>query len=153
MSKKQKVAVVGWLGTVEYPTLGKKFSADISAYPVEMRDELTRHGWKQKFGDAMSGKTAGEKFQMVQRIHDGLMTGQWELTGTPDLTPIICEAVARIKRYKLADVIVAATGNEGLVKTWGADLKVRAEILKIRAERAAKIAAESKDEIEVPGLK
>ena len=42
-----------------------------------------------------------------------------------------------------------AEANEEMVKTWGANLKVKAEILKIRAERAAKFAAESDEEVSI----
>lgn len=150
MAKKQKVSVVGTVLTVEYPSIGKKFVFDYSKAPREMRVEAERHGWKQKFGDAKSGESAAEKFAMVQRIHAGILENQWELTGTPDLTPIICEAIARIKKVPLVRVTNAATvAGPEQVKKWGAELKVKAEILKIRAEKAAKAAEEDEDELDI----
>lgn len=148
MAKKQSVTMVGTILTVEYPTIGKKFIADTSKYGSPILDCATRHGFKQKFGDAASGGTAAEKYAEVQRIHDSLLAGEWERTAAPDLTPIICEAVSRIKKLKLPAVLKVAEANEEIVKTWNSNPRVRAEILKIRAERAEK-AAEAADEIEI----
>lgn len=149
--KKQTVGVVGSIVTVSYPTIGKAVSIDYSILSPEMKLQAGLHGLKQKLGDAASGDSPQEKYLMASRIVAGLRENQWELTSTPvDLTPIICEAVSRIKKLPLAKVEKAAAGNEETVKTWGSNPKVRAEILKIRAERAAKIAAEADDlEIEI----
>lgn len=150
MAKKQRLSVVGTVLTVEYPTIGKKFTTDYSKYPAAIQVCALAHGYKQKFGDAKSGESPAEKFAEVQAIHASLLAGEWERTVTIDLTPIICEAVARIKRMPLAKVQKAAEGHEEKVKDWGSNPKVRAEILKIRSERAAKLAEEAEDvEIEV----
>lgn len=148
MAKKQKVSVKGMVGTVEYPTIGKTFSADISKYPEEMKTELLLHGWKQKFGDAESGGTPAEKYAMVQRIHENLLAGQWELTGTPDLTPIVAEALSRIKKVKVDKILPILEKEPEKVKEYASNPKVKAEIAKIRAEKAAK-AAEGADDIDI----
>ena len=148
MAKKQKVAVVDGILTVEYPTLGKKFVADLTKYSDGIRQQAMDHGFKQKFGDAASGKTATEKYEMVQRIHAGLLEDQWELTSTPDMSGIVVEAVCRLKKLKEAAVRAAIEKNEGKLKEWSANASVKAEIAKIRAERAAK-AAEEADDIEI----
>jgi hypothetical protein len=145
MAKKQKVAVVGWVLTAEYPTIGKKFSADISKYPQAMKDELCKHGAKQKFGDAESGGSPQDKYAMVQRIHEGLMQGNWELTSTPDMSGIILEAVSRLKKIPVAKLEPIAAKNPEKVKEWGGNVKVKAEIARIRAERAQKAADEAED--------
>jgi hypothetical protein len=149
MAKKQKVSVTGWLLTVEYPTIGKKFTADISKYPAEMRDELTKHGAKQKFGDAESGGSPAEKYAMVQRIHEGLMSGQWELTSTPDMSGIVAEAVARLKKIKPEQVLKIFEKSPDKVKEFASNVKVKAEIAKIRAERAAKVAEEADEDLDI----
>lgn len=150
MAKKQRVSMVGTMLTVEYPTIGKKFSVDTAKYPDAIQTCAKAHGYKQKFGDAASGGSPAEKYAEVQKIHETLMSGEWERTATPDLTPIICEALARIKRVPLAKVEKAAEeAGEEQVKAWGTNPKVKAEILKIRAERAAKVAAESDDDLEI----
>lgn len=155
MAKKQIVGVVGTIVSVTYPTLGnKQVHVDLLALSAEMQQQAALHGLKQKLGDAESGGTPAEKHAMAQRIIAGLRENQWELTATPmDLTPIIIEAVSRIKKVKLEVIEKACKGQEEMVKTWGAKPQVKAEILKIRAERAAKIAEETDEELEVPGLK
>lgn len=142
MAKKQRVSVVGTVLTVEYPTIGKKFTVDFSGYPEAIQDCALAHGYKQKFGDAASGGSPAEKYAEVQAIHASLLAGEWERTATPDLTPIILEAVSRIKKVPMKKLEGVP---EEKVKEWGANGKVRAEILKIRAERAAKAAEEAED--------
>lgn len=149
MAKKQRVSFVDGVLTVEYPTIGKTFKVDTRKYVALIQACANAHGFKQKFGDAASGGTAQEKYAEVQAIHASLLAGEWERTAAPDLTPIICEAVARIKRVAYDKVLKIADGNEETVKTWGSNPKVKAEILKIRSERAAKVAAESTEEIEI----
>ena len=152
MPKKQKVSVVQdekskhYILTVEYPTIGKVFKADLDAYPKDMQTELRNHGAKQKFGDAESGGSPADKFAMVQRIHDGLKAGTWELTSTPDMSGIIIEAVSRLKKIPIAKLQQVNEKNPEKVKEWGANVKVKAEIAQIRAERAAKAAEDSEDD-------
>ena len=87
MAKKQRVSVVGTVLTVEYPTINKKFVMDYSKYSASVQVFALAHGFKQKFGDAASGGTPGEKFDEVQAIHACLLAGDWERTATHDLTP------------------------------------------------------------------
>lgn len=146
--KKQKVSVVQGMLRVEYPTIGKVFTAKLSAYPDGIRVAAMEHGFKQKFGDAASGGTPAEKLEEVQAIHASLMQGNWERTSTPDMTGIILEAVHRLKKEPMAKLEKVAEKYPEKVKEWGANLKVKAEIAQIRAEKAAK-AAESQDEEEI----
>ena len=141
--------MVGLVLTVEYPSINKKFTADISKYPAEMRAEAEKHGWKQKFGDAESGGTAAEKYAMVQRIHEGVLAGQWELTSSPDMSGIIAEAVARIKKVKPEKILAIFEKFPEKIKEFGGNVKVKAEVAKIRAERAAKAAEESDDDLDI----
>lgn len=150
MAKKQRVSVIGTVLTVEYPTISRKFVTDYSKYSAEMRVLAERHGFKQKYGDAASGGTAQEKYAEVQEIHASLLAGEWERTATVDLTPLICEAIARIQKKPLAKVTAAAEkAGADKVKEWGANAKVKAEMLKIRAERAAKAAEADDEEINI----
>lgn len=141
--------------TVEYPSIGKTFKVEISKYPESIRGDAMLHGFKQKFGDAASGQSPSEKYAEVQLIHQSLMSGQWERTATFDQTPLILEAVCRLnKKFTVKGLTegLAKIGEENAtakVREWGANAKVKAEIAKIRAERAAKVAAESKDELQI----
>lgn len=149
MAAKQRVSRVGTILTVEYPTLGKKFVVDVSKYSPEMRAIAEMHGWGQKFGDAKSGKDAAEKFAEVNAIHQALLQNVWERTAHPDLTPVICEAVSRIKKIPLEKIKKAAEKKPEQVKEWGSNAEVKAEIAKIRAEKAKAVAAEVKEELKV----
>ena len=144
--KKQRISIVNGTLTVEYPTIGKKFVADLSKYPQPIQDAAAQHGFKQKFGDAESGGTPAEKYAMVQRIHDNLLGGNWDLVGERDNSAIVIEAICNLKKLKPAAVEKVATPEK--VKEWSANVKVKAEVARIRAQRAAK-AAEESDDIEI----
>jgi hypothetical protein len=144
--KKQKVSRKGSVVTVEYPTIKKSVSLDVAKVPADMRELLLYHGAGQKLGDAASGGTPIEKFEMATRIIAGLYAGEWELKGTPDTSGIILEAVSRIKKIPLAKLQKAAEADPEKVKTWGANVGVKAEVAKIRAERAAALADEADEE-------
>jgi len=154
--KKQEITTQGTIITCGYPSIGKSFVFDTAKYPASIQQDATMHGYRQKFGDAKSGKNAVEKHAEVLLIHASLLAGEWERTAKPDLAPLILEAVARIKGLK-ADLEkrTLAKGNkvskptEDQLREWSGNNKVRAMMLKIRAERAAKQAEESDDELEV----
>ena len=160
--KKQQVSFNGNTLTVEYPTIGKKFVVDCSKYPPEIYQPCaaSQHGMKQKFGDAESAKSAVEKYAMVQRIHAGLLEGEWKLKSSGPQFEIIVEAICRLEKVGYAGR-VGETGNFLFKKPgkkepsevtmeklqeYGSNLKIKAEVAKIRAERAAAIADDSDDE-------
>ena len=154
--KKQQISIVNGVLTVEYPTIGKKFVTDLSKYGQPVQDAAVQHGFKQKFGDAESGGTPAEKYAMVQRIHQGLLEGNWELVGERDNSAIVVQAVMNLKKLKVAQIekvlekLPDAATRKAKVKEWSAKAAVKAEIAKIRAARAAKIAEEAdEDEVEI----
>lgn len=143
--KKQRVSFVDGALIVEYPTIGKKFSAEIAQYPAEIREAAMIHGFKQKFGDAASGGSPAEKFEEVQAIHASLLSGEWERTAAPDLTPLIIEAVASIQGIKVDKVRKVIEAAPEKAKEWGQNLKVKAWIAAKRAKDAAARAEEAED--------
>lgn len=156
MAKKQKITWHGSVITVEYPTIGKRVSTDISKHAQAVQLAALQHGYKQVYGDSASGGTPQEKYEMtVRRVaaHEG---GSWELTDKDQDLTIVMEAVARVQgrdfdeveeefetKYKTEEKIDAR------LKELRANPKVKAEIAKIRAERAEKAAGDSTDEVEV----
>lgn len=143
--KKQKVSVSGSVVTVEYPTIGKSASIDSAKLSPAMQQEAMLHGLKQKLGDAESGKSPTEKYAMVQRIIENMLAGDWELTATRDDSAIIIEAIAKIKKVKIAEVESSLSEMDNdekaeKLKEWRAHPKVKAVIAQIRAERAAQAA-------------
>lgn len=144
--KKQKVSRKGTVVTVEYPTIKKSVVLDVAKVPADMRELLLYHGAGQKLGDAASGGTPIEKYEMASRIVTGLLAGEWELKGTPDTSGIILEAVSRLKKIPLAKLQAAAEANPEKVKEWGQNVTVKATVAMIRAERAKALADEADDE-------
>jgi hypothetical protein len=146
MAKKQTVAVIGRVITVSYPTIKKSVSLDLDKCSAEMVEQLTIHGGKQKLGDAKSGGTPQEKFDMASRIIAGIYDDQWELTSTPDMSGIVIEAVATLKGLTYEKVEKAVESNPDKVKEWASNPKVKAQIAQIRADRAQKLADEAEED-------
>jgi len=149
--KKQKVSVIGSVVTVEYPTISKTVSIDVTKLPEQVRMDGLLHGIKQKLGDAESGKSPTEKYSMAQRIVENMLAGEWELTATRDDSGIIIEAIAVIKKLKIAQVEASLSEMDDdekatKLKEWRAHPKVKAAIAKIRADRAAAAAKDSDDD-------
>ena len=144
--KKQKLSIKGTTLTVAYPSIGKTFVTDYSKYPAAIKLAATAHGFSQKFGDAKSGCSPAEKYEMVQRIHESLLAGDWELTGTRDTSAIVIEAIVRLKDIPEVDLKKAIEAKPEKLVEWRENVKVRAEIAKIRAERAAVLVDDAEDD-------
>jgi hypothetical protein len=115
-----------------------------------MRDSAMFHGINQKVRDSAAGFSKdgdySGAFRAMQTVVDNLTNGLWNAkggTGTADL-------VAAIANLKGIDVEEAQGIIDGLddeqVKTLMGKATVKAEILKIKAERAAKVADASEDD-------
>ena len=152
--KKQQLSFIGDTLTVVYPSIGKTFVVNCSKYPASIytRSDASEHGIKQKLGDAKSGGTPSEKYAEVQLIHASLLNGDWERTASPDHSGIIKEAVSRIKKVTITKIEATLAKidedkRDEKIKEWGTNLQVKAEVAKIRAERAAKAADEDDSDI------
>lgn len=144
---KQKVTVNGSVVKVEYPTIKKFVSVDVDKLDTSVTQAALIHGVKQRLGDAASGGTAQEKYEMAGRIVEAFHAGQWELADRITDDSIVIEAVARIKERDEEEIraIVERKGPDETVKVWRTNGKVKAEILNIRAERAQTAADEAED--------
>lgn len=157
MAKKQKITVTGSVVKVEYPTIRKSLSVDVSQLGDEVKFAALIHGVKQRLGDAESGQPPTLKYAMASRIVEAFGNGSWDLESRDvDTSAIVFEAVERIKGLKKGEVAATFEKNDadeetiaGKVKEWRANAKVKAEIAKIRAERAAAAAEESDDDDEI----
>lgn len=154
--KKQRVYREGNIVGVEYPTLGgKKVVCDLKKLTPEISFLGLAHGIGQKLGDAASGGTPQEKFEMATRIVENLYAGNWELTSEGDNGAEVIATIARMKKLKPEQVEkelskLTDEQRDAKVKEWRAHPKVKAEIAKARAEKAQKLAEESDaDEIEI----
>lgn len=152
MAKKQRITVDGTLFKIEYPSIRKALSVDVSRFDDEVRFAAMLHGFKQKYGDAESGGSAAEKYEMVQRIIAAHSAGSWDVAaGSRDTSAIVIEAVSRLKQLTVDAVTAAADAapdRDAKLKEWGTNPSVKAEIAKIRAERAAAAAEEAEESVD-----
>lgn len=162
MAKKQKTTVVfdgdgdnaRPIGVkIEYPTLRKSHQILLSELSEDVIAYAACHGLKQRGGDAESGGTPREKYEMCGRIFDALREGNWDLpTREVDTSAIVIEAMARVKGIKQAEVqeaYEACADDEAKAKKladWRSNAKVKAAIADIRAERAKAAAEEADDD-------
>lgn len=142
---KQKLSVEGSILTIEYPQIGKKFVVDVSQYDEGIQESALMHGYMQKYGDAASGGDAAEKYEEVQKIHQSLLDGEWKRTASPDTSAIVIEALSRLKGIPKEKLEQAFEKEPERLKELRTHVKVKAEIAKILAERAAARVEESDD--------
>ena len=129
---------------------GLKIVCCMDDIPEALHNMLALHGLKQKIGDAASGYSKTNDYQggfsAMQSVVDNLMNGLWNAkggTGTGDLVA----AIAAIKGIDVDDAqeIVDKLDEEQLKEVL-AKPRVKAEIARIKAERAMKVAEASDDD-------
>lgn len=151
MAKKQQVSRKGNIVGVFYPSLNKGVEVDLARLSDTVKFLGLAHGIGQKLGDAESGGTAREKYEMASRIRDNLYAGEWELTTSVDNSGEVVTAVSGIKGIPEAEVEKALEGlteeeRKAKVASWRSNPKVKAAIAKARADKAAAVAEEAEDE-------
>jgi hypothetical protein len=129
---------------------GLKIVACLGDIPEALHPMLMLHGLKQKVGDAASQFSATSDFSgafnAMQRVVDNLMNGLWSAKGGSGAGSDLTQAVANLKKIDLTDAqdIIDDLDEEQLTKLL-ARPAVKAEILRLKAERAMKV-AEALDE-------
>ena len=129
---------------------GLKVVCCMDDIPESLHTMLALHGLKQKIGDAASGYSKTNDysggFSAMQSVVDNLMNGLWNAkggTGTGDLV----QAIANLKKISVEDAQATVDGlDEEQLKIVLGKPAVKAEILRIKAERAAAVAAASDDD-------
>lgn len=129
---------------------GLKVVVCVDDVPEALHDMLMLHGLKQKIGDTTASFSKESDFsgafRAMQTVADNLMNGLWNAkggSGTGDLV----QAIANLKRIDVEEAQELIDGlDEEQLKTVQAKPAVKAEIAKIKAERAAKVAATSEDD-------
>lgn len=151
MKANQKFLQVSQSGDVLTFVLGNglKVVADADQMGDDIRAQAMMHGFNQKIRDSAAGFSkdgdfAGA-FRAMQTVVDNLTNGLWNAkggTGTGDLV----QAVANLKKISIeeAQTAVDALDDEQL-KVVQSKPAIKAEILRIKSERAAKL-AEASDE-------
>lgn len=128
----------------------------IEIRPLEWTDEIKEallfHGAKQKITDAAAGaETTQEAFRKMQNVADRLASGLWDARGQdPGIASDLAAALAAVKGITVNDAAerLAKLDDERLKGIKNNPL-IKAELLRIKAERAAKLAAASDDELDI----
>lgn len=116
----------------------------------EIRSQAMIHGFNQKVRDSAAGFSKANDysgaFSAMQSVVDNLLGGLWNAkggNGTGDLV----QAIANLKKIETdeAQGLVDALDEEQM-KVVMAKPAIKAEILRIKAERAAKVASAADDE-------
>lgn len=116
----------------------------------EMQDAAMFHGVNQKVRDSAAGFSKDSDysgaFRAMQTVVDNLTNGLWNAkggTGTGDLV----QAIANLKKIEVdvAQTLVDGLDDEQLKAVQGKPA-IKAEILRIKAERAAKLATAADDD-------
>lgn len=148
-NQKQSIEVKGTVLTAVYPTIKKELSFDYSTFAKEVRDAAEAHGFAQKIGDAASGKTPQEKYEMACRIVESFKSGSWNI-GTREVNlETLFEAVAKIMGTTAEEVEKASKKWDEKKRAeklaeFRAHPQVRLEILEIQKRKAEAAAKDAK---------
>jgi len=128
--------------------------------PDEMDSAIQRaamfHGFNQKIRDAAAGFSKDNDFtgafNAMGNVVETLASGLWNAKGGASGESDLAQAVANLKKISLdkASEIVRAL-DEDQMKALRGKASVKAEILKIKAERAAKVADAADDDEDILG--
>lgn len=146
--------------THTFEHIGKSHVTPIGKLFERLGRQGYRHGMKQRAGDfgalpkemsdAEKERTHLERLQAwTAHLEAG---GDWKMPkGEVDTSGQVIEAMNRIdpKKYPVSLLEQALERKPEQLKKWRADASVQAMIAKIRAEKLAKVAKGSKEEIEI----
>lgn len=154
--KVQQTIVEGTVVKLFYPALRKGVQVDVGTFSQKLLMAAAIHGVKQRLGDAESGGTAAEKYEMAQRIiEEAFDADSWDLTTRVIDPKLVVEAVAAVMGKTEGEIraVLERLGEEApeRIKEWRGKAKVKAKILEIQAARA-KAKAEEADEDDEPSL-
>jgi hypothetical protein len=115
------------------------------------------HGFNQKIRDSAAGFSKDSDysgaFRAMQSTLETLESGLWNAKGGASGESDLAQAVANLKGIELEKAAAAIAGlDEDQLKTLRGKASVKAELLKIKAERAAAIADASDDEDDILDL-
>ena len=116
----------------------------------EIREAAMFHGFNQKVRDSAAGfsKTSDYSgaFSAMQQVVDNLLGGLWNAKGGSGIGDLV-SAIANLKKIDLdeAQELIEGLDDEQYKVVMGKPA-VKAEIARIKAERAAKVAAAADDE-------
>ena len=153
MANSQKFLQVTQQGRELHFVLGNNLRvvANPDELPVEMRDAGLFHGINQKVRDSAAGFSKDSDysgaFRAMQTVVDNLMNGLWNAKGGTGIGDLV-QAIANLKKIEVdaAQALVDGLDDEQLKAVQGKPA-IKAEILRIKAERAAKLADASDDDV------
>jgi hypothetical protein len=75
--KKLYKEIVGTIVKIKEAVTGKEMSFDFAKLPKEIQEKLGPFGLNHKLGDAAAGCSGQEAVDSIQKVYDGLMSGNW----------------------------------------------------------------------------
>lgn len=135
---------------------GLEVRAVMSDIPSDMQRALMFHGLAQKVGDAAAGFSKANDFSgafgAMQQVVDNLVNGSWSTRGQGGGTSDLVAALMNLKGITLEQAQDAVGKmDEDSMKKVLAHPAIKAEILDIRAKRAANAAENASDLDELLG--
>ena len=130
--------------------------ASAGDFPDEIREKLIVHAINAKIGDAAAGEKGQEAYDAMRQVYDQLVNGTWTARTAGEgggRVTMLAQAIARLKNLDPQDA-----ANK--LDDYGDDEKkelqkhpaVKAEMDKIRAERAAERAKKNEKDADASDL-
>lgn len=130
---------------------GLKIKFNPEKAPAMAQKMLRLHGASQKIGDAAAGYSKDNDFSgayaAMSVVVDNLNNDLWESRGGQSGTADLVQAVANLKKITLEAAQTAVDElDDDKLKVVMAKPAIKAEILRIKAERAKAVAKAAKDD-------
>lgn len=136
---------------------GKVVTCKPKSMPEAIQTAACWHGFNQKIRDSAAGFSKDSDYagayRAMQSTLETLESGLWNAKGGASGESDLAQAVANLKEITLEKAAAAIAGlDEDQLKTLRGKASVKAELLRIKAERAATIAEASDDEDDILDL-
>ncbi len=122
------------------------YTIDCNNFAPEIRQQAEWHGFSQKLGDSYSScKTERERHSAFLECLDSLEARNWNRgAGNAGGASDLSLAISRVKGIPIEKATAVVKGlNEEQLKTLGKNELIKAEVAKIRSERATARASQS----------
>lgn len=137
---------------IAYPAINKVLTVPTGELQEQYGDLGYDHGMKQRFGDFRAldkdmtdAQKDQEAFERGSAYKEHLLNGgDWKMTPERGLTQDLVEALRKVApQFTEEQIREAAKFDSAQVKGWRADLRVKDEMAKIAARKAAKAVKEA----------
>lgn len=135
---------------------GKEVTCQPDKAEASIQRAAMFHGFNQKIRDAAAGFSRDNDYAgayaAMGSVLDTLLSGLWNAKGGASGESDLAQAVANLKKITIEKASAAVRAlDEDQLKALRGKASIKAELLRIKAERAAKVADAAEDDEDILG--